>query len=316
MAVLIKKDKKTGKSYRIVTPDWDWPMPVLNGIAPAGMGMDLSISSHMDDIIQSGLVLYYDASNLLSYTASNSGLWKDMSPPTGSGYNLTLANSPTVGNIKIPSTTPPYSQSLISYLNFNGTNQSGNVNDGTYTAFGSGSFSVSVWFNPAQWSFVNNSALIDKWSNATTTNGWAITSGPSGGGTGINYLRGIVGTKLITSNTTVSTNTWQNWTFVEYVSSSVVGGNTIYSSSLYLYKNGLLDTSSLMTAFTAPVTYTGNLNVGLTGVYFSSPAYYSGSISSVAIYNTALTANQVLTNYNIKAAKFGLPTYTASIGGL
>jgi hypothetical protein len=46
MAVLIKKDKKTGKKYRINVPDWDCHIPPQNPIAPNGMGMMLNIGSH------------------------------------------------------------------------------------------------------------------------------------------------------------------------------------------------------------------------------------------------------------------------------
>ena len=41
--IIFKIDRKTGKKYRIVVPDWDVPIPVNNPVAPIGMGMDLSI---------------------------------------------------------------------------------------------------------------------------------------------------------------------------------------------------------------------------------------------------------------------------------
>jgi hypothetical protein len=44
--ILIKKDKKTGKTYKIVVPDYDTPIPIQQPIAPSGNGGDLSISSH------------------------------------------------------------------------------------------------------------------------------------------------------------------------------------------------------------------------------------------------------------------------------
>lgn len=49
--ILIKKDKKTGKTYRIVVPDWDVPIPVNNPIAPNGVGLDVAISSHSGSIV-------------------------------------------------------------------------------------------------------------------------------------------------------------------------------------------------------------------------------------------------------------------------
>ena len=46
MAILYKKDKKTGKTYKIVTPDYDVPLPIQQPIAPNGLGGDLNITSN------------------------------------------------------------------------------------------------------------------------------------------------------------------------------------------------------------------------------------------------------------------------------
>jgi hypothetical protein len=94
MSVLIKKDKKTGKKYRINIPDWDYPMPVQNSIAPNGMGMDLNISSHAASPVLSynlpsttytWIFSFFNPNNWLLQTSADSGsTWTTNTTITGS----------------------------------------------------------------------------------------------------------------------------------------------------------------------------------------------------------------------------------------
>jgi hypothetical protein len=96
----------------------------------------------------------------------------------------------------------------------------------------------------------------------------------------------------MSSNFTI--NTWYNVCGVYQKS----GLNTIS----YLYKNGvLLSSNSLAGNLT---TVSTPLTIGSTSVTNEEP--FAGNIANVQIYNRALSAQEVLQNYNATKSRFGL----------
>ncbi len=96
-----------------------------------------------------------------------------------------------------------------------------------------------------------------------------------------------VNNNLITFSTNVTTNIWYNI--------SLVRNNT----TLTCYKNGnLVSSTTIAGATTNFVLY----RIG------SSPSgfYGNGNISNILIYNRALSATEVLQNYNTTKSRFGL----------
>ena len=162
------------------------------------------------------------------------------------------------------------------------------------------------WINPADWNNASSAGIID-FTNASATQGVTI------------YDDGVYPTKLnariypinyFTSSQTVNIGSWQNWTLTRTVATGSEIGSAL-TSSLRWYYNGQLD-SKLATGSIDNIT-ASNVNLSIAR---SVPwgGWFSGSIASVYIYNVGLNSEQVLIDYNIKAAKYGLPTYTASIG--
>ena len=89
---------------------------------------------------------------------------------------------------------------------------------------------------------------------------------------------------------TITLNQWNNFTYV-------LSGNTEF-----VYKNGILLGSSNLVG-TPSYTNTGNLNVGRRN---AGTQYINGRISNTLIYNRALSATEVLQNYNALKSRFGL----------
>jgi hypothetical protein len=90
----------------------------------------------------------------------------------------------------------------------------------------------------------------------------------------------------------VQTNTWYNYTAV------------LTATSISLYENGVLqNTTANSDSFITP-----NTNIVLNAGYFSNNIvdYWPGSSSIFQIYNRALTAQEVLQNYNALKGRFGL----------
>jgi len=223
------------------------------------------------DLIQDGLVLCLDAANTKSYPGSGTS-WVDLS---GNGNNGTLTNGPT----------------------FNSANGGGIAFDGTddhiagsaFTGLGSSNRTADVWFQirslPASsiWKRVftlaadNGStdapALVFSYSNTLSL----LTAGFGG-----NPYNGYVGINFTLS-------TWINLT-------ATITGNNISA-----YKNGILFGSATNSGAVGanPILYLGRYNN-----HYGQ--YADTIISSVRIYNKALSASEILQNYNATKGRFRL----------
>ena len=100
-----------------------------------------------------------------------------------------------------------------------------------------------------------------------------------------------------TSTTAVSTDTWYN------VALTYAGGT---NGALVLYVNGVsikTGTTTLNINFTPSVNYTKGINLG----GFEDYTYdFNGNVACAYVYNRALSAAEVLTNYNRLKGRFGL----------
>ena len=98
------------------------------------------------------------------------------------------------------------------------------------------------------------------------------------------------------------------WAFTTDSSNTVVVANTWYhtawtwnGSLSIIYVNGILDASY---SHSASSSGTGDITLAQ---YFSGTSYaWSGRIGSVKIYNRALSAAEILQNYNAQKSRFGL----------
>jgi hypothetical protein len=219
------------------------------------------------DIVTSGLTLNLDAGNASSYPGSGTS-WYDLS---GNNRTGTLTNGPT------------YSSANMGSIVFDG------VDD--YISFSSlldttANVSVEMWFYNTQTS--GESTLFSNGYGSTT--GYIIGLGLcSSGITTLNVTFGGIACGVVTA--TVSTNAWYQMVFTKTGSSNV------------LYTNGTQrSTASRNCNSPAGGTIIGDTYAPKGGV----GGFYKGNIAIARMYNTALSAAEVLQNYNAIKNRFGL----------
>lgn len=220
--------------------------------------------SHSPKVISDGLVLYLDATNPRSYSGTGS-TWTDLSVY---GYNSTLVSSPTYINNK-------YGQ-----LAFNGSTQYATV-PYTSTLWNAQTFTLSVWAKKIgtgdQGTF---GIMISKDINyiAHAHNGKTMAS-----------FRNSTGQQtLIYGNNPASYNEWRHYAFTY---DGTVG---------VLYENGAATGS---TALSGNVVNSSSnpLNIGR---YDGGGYHFNGCIAGAMVYNRALSADEVLQNYNATKYKY------------
>jgi len=217
-------------------------------------------------IVTNGLVLALDAADKNSYV-SGSTTWNDLS---GNNNNGTLTNGPT----------------------FNSVNGGAIVFDG-----------VNDYVNISTAVNLTNPSTICAFVNtAVITGSNQIIYGPSANGSdnwlSVNNNRvqvnatqtADVNNFSITGTTTIEANKWYHIT-------GIVNDNVISA-----YINGVFEAASFAQAFTVGGwNSTARIGQRATGQF-----PFSGSIAYIHGYSRALTAEEVLQNYNAQKARFGL----------
>jgi len=220
-------------------------------------------------IVTNGLVLYLDAANSKSYV-SGSTTWSDMS---GNGNSGSLVNGPTFnsgngGSIVFDGVNDYVSTNLI------GSNSS--------------NYTWETWCKPT--TFIKEFNTLVRGRDGFG-NGWNIQSRikPTG-----KFSVAIVNTSPaeidVTSTTSAVLGNWY-----------CITGVLTYNSKLELYVNGIF----------SGVTTNSNTNlrtstVGWNIATISSTSFSIGTVSIATIYNKALTASEILQNYNATKSRYGL----------
>ena len=232
-------------------------------------------------IVQSGLKLHLDAGDSSSYPGSGT-TWSDL---TANNADATLQNGAS------------YSSSDGGFIDFDGTNDHATVTEASFassTLFnGSNAFSICLWANIDSFPSSNShtvSPVLFKAAKRSVF--YTIGDGSPTDKLGLRVNISNTWSTPVLSNS-LSLNTWYNIC-------------TTYdpSSGFILYQNGSsVDTSSTTGSITniLPVT-----NTEIAAYTTSSGRYYDGSISSVLVYNKALTSTEVSHNYNQIKSRYGL----------
>jgi hypothetical protein len=221
-------------------------------------------------VVTNGLVLSLDAGDRNSYV-SGSTTWFDLAGTN----NGTLTNGPTfntgsLGSIVFDGVDDYVGLTLNSQLS----------NSFTFSAFVKlSAFSTNT--NPQglvvsqvasygnYWAFLGT--YVSKWH-------WALYDGS------VN--------PYITSNIAPTTSSW----------TCVTGVRDVATDTLYLYINGILDSTLIDTTTNTPA-YSA-LNVG--GQTTQGSRYSNSNIATTQIYNRALSASEIQQNYNALKGRFGL----------
>jgi len=240
--------------------------------------LDLSIE---ENIVTSGLTFYVDAGNYESYSGGTT--WYDLS---GFDNNGTLTNGPV------------YDSGSIS---FDGSNDFVRIPNSSELQFGLGSFTAFAWVYP---SGTNDVRIINNRGTGSggSYKGYQFKLGQNSS----NWYFRDSGIDDATGNYKScygcgSSYPLNNWYYI----------NMIYETQneLRFYVNGVLDgtlsvgtygslTNSLPTAIGAAISSNG--------VEGSKSQYYNGKMPIVGLYNRALSATEVLQNYNAQKYRFGL----------
>ena len=172
-------------------------------------------------------------------------------------------------------------------LKFDGSNDYINVGNPSSVNFGSGDFSVEMWFT-RDTNAATNLRLLSKGaeSDASGSAGFAFFGSDSG----INFAINPSGTRSIISAASYSVGEWVH-----------VVGVVQRGSTMRTYKNAVLTNSA-----TAPAGSVSNasinLNIGRSAE--SASLYWPGNIAIVRMYNKALSVNEVLQNYEAQKTRF------------
>jgi hypothetical protein len=225
--------------------------------------------------VTSNLVLYYDPANTASY------------PGTGTTIN-SLASPNLTGTMSNITYTDPY-------FVYNGTSSQVSVTDTAALEPGSGSWTMEVWVNQTA---SGNDVVLGKFDpgGLTVDVSYSIRT------TGTSYYAqlgsgsGSGSTLFVNSTTFVGTlNTWYQLVYVFTNGGTQTLQTFVNGSSIGTVNHSLasiLNTSSNL--------YLGSYNDG------EFAQWFDGRIGITRLYNTALTAGQVLQNYNANRGLYGL----------
>ena len=221
------------------------------------------------DIVENGLTLFLDASNIRSYPGSGT-TWSDLS---GNGNNGTLTNGPT------------FSAGNLGSIVFDGTNDYTSITTGENFNFGTGDFTIECWvyFNTVN----TNSIFMSKYLLWTSNLDFVVrlmTSSKK-----IQFFGGDDASINIATNDIISASQWYHYTV------SRISGVTA------TYLNGVFQNSH-----TGSVSIPNDKTELRIGFSHDNDEPFNGRISNVKVYKgKGLSASEILQNYNATKSRFG-----------
>ena len=223
--------------------------------------------------VTNGLVLCVDAADKNSYPDSGT-TWNDVS---GYDNNGTLVNSPT------------FNSGNNGYLLFDGVNEYVNITNST-------SLQVTATFTVCAWIYATTLAARYGIFSTRATNpsgGWQFEVGVANAGTNRMAVTGVGTWIAETVDNVISTNTWR------YVCAVKVNNATTGAT---MYVNG----NSVANRVTTAYTISNNTDVKRIASGTNTLELFPGRIAQTLLYNRALSASEILQNYNATKSRFGL----------
>lgn len=225
-------------------------------------------------IVTNGLILALDAANKNSYRGTGT-TWTDLS---GTGKNLTLINGPT------------FSDGNMGSIVFDGTNDYAVVNP--VSAFNI--YCISMWFKPT--TIINSVSAYKPLIHFKSSTSKYISFGDTTNRVANEYITIVQepGDKRTAVNDggSLSAGVWYNIVFN-------------YESSQYnIYINNTLKSTTIGSS-TGNVPLITDPDFIYLNSYEGTSGYLDSSLSMCMIYNRALTASEVLQNYNATRVRFG-----------
>jgi hypothetical protein len=230
------------------------------------------------DIIEDGLVLYLDAANTKSYTGFGTN-WFDKS---GNGNTGTLTNGPT------------FNSSNFGRLDFDGVDDYVSLNSSLDSLNGTTEASLSLWVKLFSGSNASSVSGIIQLSGYDNSNGclYFYTDATRVGGIWLDIFR----------TNRVFTGDWQP-TFDARLWHNLTITTTPGSDGWKMYLNGNL---SYSTTGQNTVSLNSSIRGGFRMGQNSESRRMRGNISKCFVYNRALSAAEILQNFNATRVRFGL----------
>lgn len=221
-------------------------------------------------IVTDGLVLYLDAANTKSYV-SGSTTWNDLSR---GGNNGTLVNGPT------------FNSSNGGSIVFDGTNDY--VNCGPILNYTTSNFTFSTWIyvNSLTTSTINQGPIL-LWKGNFNTNGYYAQIETNGN---IIFVTNSPTSVVTISSISITTGNTYNIVF------------TRSGSSIKIYVNSV-DVTLTAGVHNNPTTNNNNFIISS---YGGIQIYSNYRLFNFLNYNRALSAQEILQNYNATKGRFGL----------
>ena len=225
------------------------------------------------DIVENGLVLCLDAGNTKSYPGSGI-IWRDLS---GNRNDAALNNGPT------------FNSANGGHLVFDGTNDYAGITSPSTLNMGGKSFTCDVWLAVA--SFSSGERMVFEYNVWSTQGTYQIST--FGNTIRVNFIdASSAGNALDHSYSPLTTNVWLN----------LVGQFDTVNNLFNIYINGA------RVAQRASVTQeignaVSNLHIGSRG---GGSLFLPCKMASFRMYNIALSATEILQNYNATKGRFRL----------
>ena len=231
-------------------------------------------------IVTDGLVFCVDAANQRSYPKSGT-TWSD----------LISANDGTFNNMDASN----FSTANGGSLSFDGTNEK--VNCGYFLSDSQSALSICVWFKPSYVPSGSQKAfrLVSRFIGTGSTAGVVVLDTYDGLQNGHGARFAIRNSSNVTYQAYAGSVLETEWLYY-------VGTFSQVDSKIKIYKNAeelaSTSTSGPIGAYNYPWT------IGEDNTAVSAQEWFNGNMSSVSIYNRALTADEIRQNYEATVGRY------------
>ena len=237
----------------------------------------MSILEGSGRIVTDDLVLYLDAANTRSYPGTGI-TWSDLSRDGNNGtiINGSIFNSGNNGSIFFDGADDYCIVSPFSFLQ---------------------NYTISVWIRPTSYilsnyhTFIARGGVLEANTNFScslrlrgVSLDWRLTSWWNGATSGIEW--GIIDSPI---------NVWNNFVITRNGSVS-----NAYKNAASLSILTQLNPTALPTDGSQPLT------IAKSNTLIDTDVFYNGNIAQTLIYDRALSATEILQNYNVTKSRFGL----------
>lgn len=219
-------------------------------------------------IVTSGLVLNLDAAQKRSYPGSGT-TWTDLS---NNGNNGTLTNGPT------------FNSGNGGSIVLDGINDYVSISYSSSFAWGTNNFTLSLWIKIDSTTPSFFTRLIDQ--NYLNSFSFMLNSSKN-----LQFEINGNASSVIDNSKNYADDIWHNCVAIRTA-----------STTASIYVDGVIKNSGNVVG--GNITSTNNIAIG--GEFNGSTRFLKCNVSTALIYNRALTATEVLQNYNAIKSRFGL----------